>query len=254
MNVAATDLVALYKKNSKHSAYQILPRSLENLIEDEVEQGIPRFEAERFEWLKSKLDFTDKRVADIGGNTGYFTFEAFDAGAREVVYVEGNTDHAQFVAMAAEMLHANVKVIPKYFDFSEDLKGEHLDIVLLFNVIHHLGDDFGDQSLTKFQALEKMKTSINYFADKTDRLVLQMGYCWKGDRKQLLFANGTKAEMTDFVKDAIQDIWEIEHIGVAEEIQGQTVFADMVGSNMGRNDKLGEFRNRPIFILKKSSK
>jgi SAM-dependent methyltransferase len=250
MNVAARDLVALYEKNSKHSAYQILPRSLTDLIHDEVVQGIPRFEAERFEWLKSKLDFAGKRVADIGGNTGYFTFEAIDAGARELVYVEGNSDHAQFVAMAAEMLQANVKVIPKYFNFKDDLKGEHLDIVLLFNVIHHLGDDFGDQSLTKYQALEKMKSSINYFADKTDRLVLQMGYCWKGDRTQLLFEKGTKAEMLDFVTDAIHGTWEIEHVGVAEENQGQTVFVDMVESNMARNDKMGEFRNRPIFILK----
>jgi hypothetical protein len=37
------------------------------------------------------------------------------------------------------------------------------DIVLLLNVIHHLGDDFGDKSLLWKKAKEKMKASINYF-------------------------------------------------------------------------------------------
>ena len=149
------------------------------------------------------------------------------------------------------MLHTNVKVIAKYFDFQQDLAEEFYDIVFLFNVIHHLGDDFGDQNFTKSQALDKMKSSVNYFADKTDRLVLQMGFCWKGDRNQLLFENGTKAEMIDFIKDTIKDIWEIEYIGIAEETQGHTYFVDLDESNMSRNNALGEFRNRPIFILKK---
>ncbi len=251
MNVVEQDLVRLYQKNSKHSAYQILPKSLKNLIKDEVVQDITRYEAERFEWLKSKLDLSDKKIVDIGGNTGYFTFETLDAGASEVLYIEGNDDHAQFVSKAAEVLQANVKVTTKYFDFQHDLSGESYDIVLLFNVIHHLGDDFGDQSFTKSQALDKMKSSVNYFADKTERLVLQMGFCWKGDRTQLLFENGTKAEVIEFIRETIKDIWEIEHIGIAEETQGQTEFVDMDESNMPRNNALGEFRNRPIFILKK---
>jgi SAM-dependent methyltransferase len=250
MNVIEQDLVALYKINSKHSAYQILPNSLKNIIKEEVVQAIPRFEKERFEWLKSKLDFQNTKIVDIGGNTGYFTFEAIEAGASEAIYVEGNSNHAEFVKKAAELIHANVKVVNKYFDFQEALTEETFDVVFIFNVIHHLGDDFGDQNYTKAQALEKMKSAINYFKNKADRLVLQMGFCWKGDRTQLLFENGTKSEMIDFINETIEGFWKIEQIGIAEIQNGNTVFNDLNESNRGRNDDLGEFRNRPIFILK----
>jgi hypothetical protein len=58
------------------------------------------------------------------------------------------------------------------------------DIVLLFNVIHHLGDDFGDKSLLWKKAKEKMKlVSIAFHTNEV--LVLQMGFCWKGDRNRV---------------------------------------------------------------------
>jgi len=250
MNVVKQDLVRLYEQNSKHSAYQILPPSLKRIIGDQVVQVIPRFEAERFAWLKSKLDFAGLKIVDIGGNTGYFTFESLDSGANQVVYIEGNVSHSIFVSKATALLEANVKIVNKYFDFNEDLKGDYFDIVLLFNVIHHLGDDFGDPSFTKSQALEKMKSSINYFADKTERLVLQIGFCWKGDRNQLLFENGTKSEMLEFIKDTVDGIWELEHVGIAEVQGEETVFVDMAEANLVRKDTMGEFRNRPILILK----
>ena len=255
MKLAEKDfLVELYRMNSKHSAYQILPKLLKPLIEEEVQQSIPRFEQERLDWVSSQISFAKKRIVDIGGNTGFFTFEAIDMGAEEVIYIEGNTNHAHFVTKAKELLDLNISVKNKYFDFQTDLAQEHADIVLLFNVIHHLGEDFGDQNSTKVEALEAMKEAIIYFSGKTEYLVLQMGFCWKGDRTKLLFENGTKQEMIDFVRLAIADHWEIQSIGIAESENGETVYRPLSEKNILRDDSLGEFRNRPIFILKSTKK
>jgi SAM-dependent methyltransferase len=243
-------LVELYKKNSKHSGYQILPNLLKPLIRESVNQAIPRFERQRLEWVLSELSFTGKRVVDIGGNTGFFTFEAIDEGASEVIYIEGNPNHSHFVSLAKGILDLNIQVKNQYCDFQTDLSEDSVDIVLLFNVIHHLGDDFGDQTSTKAEALEAMKEAINYFVDKTKYLVLQMGFCWKGDRTKLLFENGTKQEMIDFVKSATADNWEIQSIGIAELDGEETVYRPLTEKNIQRANQIGEFRNRPIFILK----
>lgn len=244
------ELLDLYHKTSKHSSYQTLAPSIQKLINIPVNQTINRFEEERMDFLNKNLSFTDKKVLDIGGNTGYFSFQSLEAGANEVLYIEGNSAHASFVSKAAELLNKNIKSQNRYLDFKSDLDEVPFDIVLCFNVIHHLGDDFGDGTITMDKAKVEMQNAVNYFHDKTDILVLQMGFCWKGNRNLLLFENGTKSEMIDFIKDSTKDLWDIVAIGVAEEDETDTIYKAIDESNIQRFDHLGEFRNRPIFILK----
>jgi hypothetical protein len=244
-------LKRLYQSTSKHSNYQILPDSLKEYIDTDDLTIHSRFEYERMQFISSQLDFSGKKIVDIGGNTGYFSFQSITERANEVIYIEGNKEHAEFVRYAVEDLELNIKVYNKYvhFDGVYDFY-QGTDIVLLFNVIHHLGDDFGDKSLSMEKAKEKMKASINYFYNKTKFLVLQKGFCWKGDRNLLLFEKGTKKEMIDFIKEATSENWDILTIGIAEEQNGETTFNLANENNIERNDSLGEFRNRPIFILK----
>lgn len=239
----------LYEKTSKHSNYQILPNYLKTFF-DETHLSInSRFESERLDYLKSHIDFRDKKVLDIGGNTGYFTFQAIEEGAKQVDYVEGNKAHYEFVKFAGEDL--NINTFNKYLNFNDSSEvSSDYDIVLLFNVIHHLGDDFGDQNISMEKAKTLMGNCINYFQGKTDILVLQMGFCWKGDRKSLLFNDGTKEEMINFIHKIIDGKWEVLSIGVAEIRRNETIYNPINTENIKRNDALGEFRNRPIFILK----
>jgi SAM-dependent methyltransferase len=244
-------LKSLYQNTSKHSNYQILPNCLKPFIDTNDLVINSRFEAERLQFLKAQVDFKDKKVVDIGGNTGYFTFQFIEEGAREVDYIEGNKEHSEFVKFAAEDLNLNINVFNNYLNFDDaSTFSTDVDIVLLFNVIHHLGDDFGDQTISMENAKTLMANSINYFHGKTDTLILQMGFCWKGDRNLLLFENGTKDEMIDFVKKAVEGKWNIQAIGVAEIEDDKTVFNLLNDSNIKRSDAMGEFRNRPIFILK----
>jgi 2-polyprenyl-3-methyl-5-hydroxy-6-metoxy-1,4-benzoquinol methylase len=244
------ELIELYKKTSKHSNYQVLPSSLKNIIDESIVPSISRYENERMDFLKKQLSFQNKKVLDVGGNTGFFSFEAIEAGAKQATLIEGNLAHETFVKKAAQIINKNITTNNYYLDFKTNKIEESYDIVLLFNVIHHLGDDFGDKAITMDEAKIEMQNAINFFSDKTELLVLQMGFCWKGDKNLLLFENGTKLEMIKFVKHSIKDKWEIQTIGVAEEIDEKTIYSILDDENVERYDSLGEFRNRPIFILK----
>lgn len=251
MNDPKQQLVELYQRTSKHSNYQILPQAIRELVPQEEVDASSRYEKERLEFLKRNLSFKNKRILDVGGNTGYFSFELLEEGAKEVVYVEGNEQHANFVKVAADYLDRKIIVENRYLDFKEPSSiHKPVDITLLFNVIHHLGDDFGQRDINLPKAKERMKDCINYFANITEYLVLQMGFCWQGDTSKLLFVNGTKKEMIDFITDATDKKWDIKEIGVAELLEDKTVYKPLNGKNIQRDDSLGEFRNRPIFILK----
>lgn len=242
-------LKALYEKVSKHSNYQILPDQLKQFLNEKELSITSRFEKERFDYFTSKVNAKGKKIIDVGGNTGYFTFEFLSAGAKKVIYYEGNKAHADFVETASNVLNANIEVKNTYLHFNETSDIEKSDLVLLLNVIHHLGDDFGNSELAREDAKKEMKNCLNFFADKTETLIFQMGYCWKGDINKLLFEHGTKQEMISFIENSIKGFWKISSIGIAEEVQGETTYKDLTSQNAERINELGEFRNRPIFIL-----
>lgn len=56
--------------------------------------------------------------------------------------------------------------------------------------------------------------------------------------------------MLDFVSLGILNNWLIERIGVGKTVDEITINKPASRGNMERNDSIGEFRNRPIFILK----
>lgn len=244
-------LIKLYKNTSKHSNYQILPSCIKGLIDDSNLNINSRFEEERLNFLKENIEFLNNRIVDIGGNTGFFTFESLDLGSDKVYYFEGNKSHAEFVEYIANDFSLNVNVDNKYLNFIDDIFPKDIEITLLFNVLHHLGDDFGDVSISMKKAKENIAKSVNYFANKTSILVLQIGFCWKGNVNLPLFESGTKKEMIDFVNEISENHWEIKAIGIAEALNnGKTQYCLLNEENIERDDSLGEFRNRPIFILK----
>ncbi len=244
-------LKELYEKGSKHSNYQIISKVLQEFITTEDVKVTSRYEYERLSYMLSNINVENKKILDIGANTGFFSFEFLENNAQKVESIEGNLHHAEFIKVAATLLNKEITVRNEYFNFDGELSGAPYDIVLLFNVLHHFGDDFGEKSLNIDEVKQRMKDGINYFWDKTEYLVLQFGYCWKGNRELLFFENGTKTEMINFVEEATENRWIIEKIAIAERDKNTVIYKDISKVNCNRNDSLGEFLNRPIFILKK---
>ncbi|MBL8002784.1 MAG: class I SAM-dependent methyltransferase [Flavobacteriales bacterium] len=241
----------LYARTTKHSHYQIMPDFLAEVVDPvSLNKRFSRYEAERMTYFTAHVPFAGARVLDVGANTGYFAFESLEAGAAEVVAVEGNSEHAEFLRSAAQAFGKPVKVVEGYLDFKGPLNGAPYDIVLLLNVLHHVGDDFGDPTIGIEQAKEEIIRNLNYFADKTRYLILQIGFSWKTNYAFPLFPNGTKGEMIEMFRRGVAGHWTVEAIGIAREEGGETLYRELDAGNIVREDHLGEFRNRPVFILK----
>ena len=241
------ELKSLYLQSSKHSNYQILPKELADILDISEADILPTYEKERFEFICKNISLKGKKILAIGGNTGYFTFESVKQGCRHVDYYEGNPLHAEFVYKAMTLFNgADIEVHPNYYLFQENQR--KYDVVLCLNVVHHLGDDFfitGNMELAK----EKMLNCINKLAYVTEYLVFQMGYNWKGDCSKCLFKKGTKQEMEKFVLEGTKKYWTITNIGIAEKGE-DIIYNQLNDENNIRIDHLGEFLNRPLFLMK----
>jgi len=239
-------LAELYHEESKHSQYQSLPECLKKVFPCLPKKT--KWERERLNYIDKILDFSGKKVLDIGGNTGYFSFEAIERGASYVDYYEGNQTHAEFVKLAAEILEIqNINVYPEYYLFKDERK--KYDIVFCLNVIHHFGDDYGE-TYDIVEAKEKMLACINALSENTLWLILQMGFNWCGDKSKPLFLNGLKTEMEKFIQQGTESKWEIIKTGIPIQNDNGIEYEDINKINNERVDYLGEFLNRPLFIMK----
>jgi len=250
MNDEST-LKDLYEMSSKHAHYQILPPELNDVINAHNITIQSRFEAERLKYILDNIDIKDKYILDIGGNTGYFTFEMLSHGAKHVDYFEGNSNHAKFVRLAAKSLHyeSKLSVFDEYHSFIFPVPRNY-DVVLLLNVLHHVGDDYGNQNLSLENAKRQILLSLENVAWNTKYLIFQLGFNWKGDRNQCLFENGTKKELLDFICSGTKNCWDILKIGIPGRVSNKVIYSDLDEVNAMRLDELGEFLNRPLFIMK----
>lgn len=244
-------LRALCLAKSKHSSYQIIHPIILKLIDLEDLNISGKSEIARQKYFEKVLDYREATILDIGANTGYFSFSAVDCGATLVDCYEGNTAHAEFLRSASSLLglENRIQVFDNYFSFDGNADKVY-DIAFCLNVLHHLGDDFGDQLMNLDEVKETMSTSLNNLAEIAKIVVFQMGFNWKGRRELPLFETGTKGELIDYVGYATKDVWNIAYIGIAENQGNYVAYSELNGMNIWRDDSLGEFLNRPIFILK----
>lgn len=251
MTTSTEQLKTLYMKGSKHSNYQVLPRKLAAVLQTEHLQIQSRSEEARLAYILRHLDVAGKTMIDIGGNTGFFSFECVEHGATHVHYFEGNQAHAEFVKTAADLLDYSDKlsVYNQYYDFQEKILAEPVDVALLLNVLHHVGDDYGSSSSIA-AAKPQILRQLNEFAQHTRLLAFQLGFNWRGNRELGLFEHGTKLELIDFIRKGTEGHWAIRQIGVAvRSADGSITYEEQNEQNQGRIDALGEFLNRPLFIM-----
>lgn len=243
-------LEKLVKSKSKHSDYQLLHPSLLSLISNDSYSPIGKNEYARFEYIKNLTSLNEKNVLDIGANTGFFSLASIDAGAKKVVSQEGNREHADFLSLGARCLgiEDKLEVRPYYYDFFAPCVKEKFDVIFCLNVLHHLGDDFGDSSINLDSAKKEILNSLNNLANKSKYCFMQLGFNWKGDKNIPLFKYGKKIEIIDFIQQGTKNFWTIENIAVMN-FDGDK-YIDINEESLVRFDNLGEFSNRPLFFLK----
>jgi hypothetical protein len=56
--------------------------------------------------------------------------------------------------------------------------------------------------------------------------------------------------MINFISDGVKDFWSIDKIGIAKQSNKGIEYFHLNEDNIKRDDKMGEFLNRPLFILK----
>lgn len=233
-------------KPNKHASYRRLPN---RLARQGTERTSKYFEDERFAWLTSHVDLKEKHLLDIGCNTGFFIFEALDYGARSAVGYEGSTPAQSILEEVIRETRAPVDLRKSYFEFDSSHR-ELFDICFLFNVIHHLGDDYGER-IPNNDLRAAMLENVNSLATYCGTLVLQFGFNLHGNVLQPIFPNGLKHEMIQFIRSGTVAYWDEIAIGVADRTKaGKVIYSDLDSKNIARRDDLGEFLNRPIFILK----
>lgn len=242
-------LEELYANKSRHSQYQILASNVEKLVKYNKPLK-SKYEKERLDYIMSNVEVNGKKILDIGGNTGYFTFECCNGKEpSKVDYYEGNKEHAQFVELASDILGLSdvIKVHPEYFMFDNDT--EQWDVVFFLNVIHHIGFDF-EQGVSKEQVKSRMLEHINGMAKYSKLMVFQMGFNWYGNIEKCLFEHGTKKEMEDYIIQGTKGHWKVDRIGIATKNNDVVRYENLNEQNNIRMDALGEFLNRPIFIMR----
>ena len=247
------NLTDLYNATSKHSNYQIIAPALKEYLNVEEIHTNSRYEAERLVYIKNNLNLKDKLLVDIGGNTGYFTFTLANEECKKVIYFEGNESHCHFVAEGRNILNLQDKIEIKnqYFEFNKEFRFETnpADIVLNLNVLHHLGDDFHQSTITFEKAKNEIISKLNILSYQCKMMAFQIGFNWKGNRSLPLFTGCTKKELIDFITENCKEHWNIIQIGIAEKTQNEIVYRDINKMNIERDDSLGEFLNRPLFLL-----
>lgn len=209
------------------------------------------FEKSRFAYIEKQLSYKDKSLIDVGCNTGFFIFEALDNGAMKACGYEGSKPAYKHLSDYVKKAQENITIKNSYFDFKA-VPNENFDIVHLLNVVHHLGDDYGGRaSSSDIDEIKKeIISQINGFSSWSKYLVFQMGFNLHGNIECPLFTSGTKREMIEFLKNGVKQHWHIEGIGVAQSKNGYVTYQELDNNNIERDDSLGEFLNRPIFILK----
>lgn len=244
-------LIDLYNRTSKHGQYQLLAAPLSDLLSSDSFRVRSNYEVERLAFILKNTPWQGASIADIGGNTGFFSLELLARGAESALYIEGNRDHSEFVKEAISLLgwQDHIAMRPQYCDFDKNLSMINVDICLLLNVMHHIGDDFGDGGKSVESAKNTILEALLRLARHTRFLAFQFGFNWQGNTKLPLFNKGTKEEMIDYVREGTKDAWKINVVGIAERIGTRIAYQNLTRENVRRDDSLGEFLNRPLFIM-----
>ena len=132
-------------------------------------------------YLFAGTTFENRRVLDIGGGRGLFTFYAACMGAKEVVCLEPDEAGGRGDGRSRfDVVHAQLPYLTQVrFDPTRiqdyQLNGEKLDILLLHNSINHMDEEACIELLQSEQARQTFRelfTKLATFANRGAKLII----------------------------------------------------------------------------------
>lgn len=188
MNSSMKKLINLYLDESKHSSYQNVPEFLQHDI-DITEHLTPLWRDDRcrFDLLNKHYNFeTLNSVADIGANTGYFSLSLAKMHPSILIKaIEGNPKHAEFIKNACRFADIqNLIISTTFYDSKTPSDIFSSDLVLYFNVLHHLGADHNQDHIQLDNFNEHAINCLSNIARHSTQMIFQMGFNWGGNKSQ----------------------------------------------------------------------
>ncbi len=268
------ELANLYYDRSKHSVYQTLPKFVEealgfNFSIDQQWRG----DEVRMAYLSDLIDWSDKRVVDIGANTGYFSLNlARHHGCRAICY-ESNARHCRLIERIADYFAMqDICVVERSVGIREVGSMVEADVALLLNVLHHVGHDFDQTRVNSPSEVENY--CIEYLArlrTRVSTLVLQMGYNWGGNKTTPIIAVSDTRKFFDYQRRILSLAgWRIARGGMAfrdaagisyrdldlSALTGDSAAALRIGAesrlvqNLSVQEGMSEFYRRPLLLCR----
>lgn len=214
------DIKAYLLSQTKHGLYQMLPPSLIKKMPELMEFSFSRrLDDKRYNWFSEKLDYSGKKVMDIGGNIGYFSFRLADEKKAQMIIYEPHEKHIEAVESIKSILNIDnqkIKCVNQGVGLNDIEHIPEQDIILLFNVLQHAGEDF-DSEYVKDIA-DWRDYTIRYLKairNKTENMVFQMGYAWLGHKDNFC----EDKEIIPFTVNILQEAgWKIKDCGVIANV------------------------------------
>lgn len=211
-------LRTLYFDDSKHSCYQSVPEFAQQLLGfSGPPNQLRRDDSSRYNYLARNLDFRGKRVIDIGANTGYFSLNLAHTFKAHVYAYEANENHAKFIRMLADYCAIdNIDVCTQGVSSHTINRLPEVDVILLLNVLHHIGVDFDTDLVRDRAELELgMVDYLRKVRTKSTTLVFQIGYNWGGNNAIPIVADGDEASKITFTLRIINQAgWQVDKISL----------------------------------------
>lgn len=210
------DIKAYLLSQSKHGLYQMLPPTLiKKMPELEKFSFSRRLDDKRYEWFSEKLDFDGKRVMDIGGNIGYFSFRlASEKNAHLTIYEpqEQHIKAIESIKPIIDMPDEKVKCVNQGVGLDDIKTLPEQDIILLFNVLQHAGEDYDKKYVPDISHWRDYTISyLQALRSKTKNMVFQMGYTWLGHEDSFCH----EEDFITFTVKLLEDAgWKINNCGV----------------------------------------
>jgi len=218
------DIKAYLLSQTKHGLYQNLPPSLlKQMPELEKFSFSRRLDDKRFNWFSDKLDFDGKKVMDIGANIGYFSFRLNTEKNAALTIYEPHTEHIRAIESIKSILQItdnNIRCINQGVALDDIKNLPEQDIVLLFNVLQHAGEDFDKKYVPDISHWHKYTIKyLKALSEKANQMVFQMGYAWLGHEDNFCEDKDIISFTIDLLKESG---WNIKNCGVIGNVINPT--------------------------------